>query len=76
MLVPIFLSSLEAVYYIKNSMNSHLGKKIYNWKSYSNSVFRESCGLLSGFGIVTIGTFYVHGIEAFPKKPRTENLKL
>ena len=79
MLVPIFSSLLEAVYYIKNLMNSHLGKTTAQKSLNLTLMFRESCGLLSGFGIVTIGTFYVHGIEAFPKVPLTEsqkNLKL
>lgn len=45
------------------------------YKEFNELTFGESCGLLSGFGIVTIGTFYVHGIEAFPKVPRAESLK-
>lgn len=36
------------------------------YKEFNELTFGESCGLLSGFGIVTIGTFYVHGVEAFP----------
>jgi len=46
------------------------------YKEFNELTFGESCGLLSGFGIVTIGTFYVHGIEAFPKVHPKPDLKL
>jgi len=37
------------------------------YKELTELSFGNVCGLLSGFGIVTIGTFYVHGVEAATK---------
>jgi len=41
------------------------------YKEFNDMSFGECCGLLSGFGIVTIGTFYVHGVGVIKSKTLT-----
>jgi uncharacterized membrane protein len=41
------------------------------YKELTELSFGNICGLLSGFGIVMIGTFYVHGVESTSRKVRS-----
>ena len=48
-----------------------MGNAYYRFCCINIVTFSNVCGLLSGFGIVTIGTFYVHGVEAATKTVRS-----
>jgi len=60
-------SVIAPLKYVGTNILVVIGSSIL-YKEFSQMSFGECCGLLSGFGIVTIGTFYIHGITSAPSQ--------
>jgi len=58
-------SIIAPLKYVGTNILVVIGSSIL-YKEFSQMTFGECCGLLSGFGIVMVGTFYVHGITSPP----------
>ena len=74
------LRSLSLVQFLLQGRNSPIwrfGNRGVNNTAINDLifVFSEAAGLLGGFGIVTLGTFYIHGTEFYSCKAKVKSDK-